>query len=63
MFDSLASRNFAQVSPLLACRPGWRVSEHPSGMLIWRSPAGRHYVCHPVVGRAGSAEPHVAGSR
>jgi hypothetical protein len=34
----------SQVSPLFARRSGWRVSAHPSGMLIWRSPAGRHYL-------------------
>jgi hypothetical protein len=34
----------SRVSPLFARRSGWRVSAHPSGMLIWRSPAGRHYL-------------------
>ncbi len=36
-----------RVSPLLARRPGWTVSEHPSGMVIWRSPSGRHYLRRP----------------
>jgi hypothetical protein len=36
-----------RVYPLLARRPGWTVCEHPSGMLIWRSPSGRHYLSRP----------------
>jgi hypothetical protein len=43
--DNPATR--CRVSPLLARRPGWTVSEHPSGMVIWRSPSGRHYLRHP----------------
>jgi hypothetical protein len=62
MFDSLALPDPSQVLPLLARRPGWTVSEHPSGTLIWRSPAGRHYVCHPIADRCGPDGAHVAGS-
>ncbi|HEY2206449.1 MAG TPA: hypothetical protein VGH99_18450 [Pseudonocardia sp.] len=43
-----------RVSPLFAGRPGWTVSEHPSGMVIWRSPTGRHYLRAPLSGRAGA---------
>lgn len=42
---------------LLAHRPGWTVSEHPSGMLIWRSPTGRHYLHHP-----GTTDHEAAGA-
>jgi hypothetical protein len=44
MFDN----DEAVVYPLFARRPGWTVSEHPSGMLIWRGPDGRHYLSHPA---------------
>jgi hypothetical protein len=47
-----------RVYPMLARRPGWTVSEHPSGMLIWRSPSGRHYLRRPD---RGGASPEQAG--
>ncbi|HEY4003584.1 MAG TPA: hypothetical protein VGM60_00135 [Pseudonocardia sp.] len=39
-----------RVYPLLGRRAGWTVSEHPSGMIIWHGPAGRHYLQRPPAG-------------
>ncbi|HEX4248859.1 MAG TPA: hypothetical protein VH008_13430 [Pseudonocardia sp.] len=43
-----ASAAPCRVYPLLARRPGWTVSEHPSGMVIWRGPSGQHYLRRPI---------------
>jgi len=42
-----ASSAQCRVYSLFARRRGWTVSEHPSGMVIWRSPSGRHYLRNP----------------